>query len=302
MKHGRENLKIFLPGTQYPAGHAKPKTDKAGLLLVAFGTSVPQARTAFDRIEARVREAFSDMEVRRAYTSPTIRKILASRGESRDSTVTALARMMEDGFTHVAVGSLHTVRGKEYEDLVETVRAFLAIPKGFRKAVVGAPLLSSRRDLERVAAAMIENLPPQRKPHEAVLFMGHGTLHPANAYYDALMRHVRALDDLVFVSTVDGSPTIEDLAAELREQGIAKAYLFPFMSVAGEHARTDMAGDRPESWKSVLLKMGIACDPVLQGTAEYENLVDVWVDHLKDAVEALFAPDCVYPWLQSGRT
>ncbi len=57
----------------------------------------------------------------------------------------------------------------------------------------------------------------------------------------------------------------------------------PFMSVAGDHARNDMAGDEPDSWKSILTKAGITCVPVLKGSAEYDNILAIWIDHLKKA-------------------
>ncbi|HSO18462.1 MAG TPA: sirohydrochlorin cobaltochelatase, partial [Desulfosarcina sp.] len=61
---------------------------------------------------------------------------------------------------------------------------------------------------------------------------------------------------------------------------IKTAYLMPFMSVAGDHAKNDMAGDEADSWKSVFTKAGIRCIPILKGTAEFDEFVDIWVDHL----------------------
>jgi hypothetical protein len=54
----------------------------------------------------------------------------------------------------------------------------------------------------------------------------------------------------------------------------------PFMSVAGDHAKNDMAGDEEDSWKSIFTKAGIDCIPVLKGTAEFDRFVDIWVDHV----------------------
>lgn len=48
-------------------GHAKP--DKAGILLVAFGTSVPQPRAACANVERLTRKACPDIPLRWAYTS-----------------------------------------------------------------------------------------------------------------------------------------------------------------------------------------------------------------------------------------
>jgi sirohydrochlorin cobaltochelatase len=54
----------------------------------------------------------------------------------------------------------------------------------------------------------------------------------------------------------------------------------PFMSVAGDHAKNDMAGNEDDSWKSILTRAGIACQPVVNRTAEYNHMVAIWIDHL----------------------
>jgi len=61
----------------------------------------------------------------------------------------------------------------------------------------------------------------------------------------------------------------------------------PFMAVAGDHARNDMAGDEPDSWKSILGKKGYTCEVVLKGTTENPEIVDVWLDHLRIALAHL---------------
>jgi sirohydrochlorin cobaltochelatase len=92
------------------------------------------------------------------------------------------------------------------------------------------------------------------------------------------------LDPRVYVATVEGYPTVNDLLPKLRETKARKVYLMPLMAVAGDHARNDMAGNEPDSWKSVLTKNGYVCETVLKGTAEYPEIVDVWLDHLRVAL------------------
>jgi len=58
----------------------------------------------------------------------------------------------------------------------------------------------------------------------------------------------------------------------------------PFMSVAGDHAKNDMAGDEDDSWKSILSKAGYECKPVLKGTAEYDSFAKIWVSHLGETL------------------
>jgi sirohydrochlorin cobaltochelatase len=265
----------------------KVRKDKPGILLVAFGTTVPAARVAFDNIDRKVRVAFPDIEVRWAYTSRIIRRKLARGGEIIPSEIGALAAMADDGFTRVAVQSLHTIPGQEFHGLARTAKAFEGMPKGIERIVVARPLLATSKDLERAVDALAANFPKERKAGDAVVLMGHGTHHPANNFYPALQYFLWKKDPNALVGTVEGVPLLDDVLAELRKRNVTKAYLMPFMSVAGDHARNDLAGDEPDSWKSILTKAGIECIPVLKGTAEFDAVVDIWVDHLKAAVAAL---------------
>jgi len=110
--------------------------------------------------------------------------------------------------------------------------------------------------------------------------MGHGTHHPSNAFYAALMFQLQLRDPTILVGTVEGYPDLDLIQELLRKKKIKKLYLMPFMSVAGDHAKNDMAGDEDDSWKSILTKAGFECVPVLKGTAEYDEFADIWVDHV----------------------
>jgi sirohydrochlorin cobaltochelatase len=179
----------------------------------------------------------------------------------------------------VAVQSLHTIGGEEFHDLRQSAQAF-HYPGGFQRILVGYPLLATQKDMEKAVGAILENIPKSRKEDEAVVLMGHGTHHPSNAFYAALMFQVQRQDPRVFIGCVEGYPEIDEIKVLLKEKNIKKAYLMPLMSVAGDHARNDMAGPEEDSWKSVLSAAGIECVPILKGTAEYANFVQIWVDHL----------------------
>jgi sirohydrochlorin cobaltochelatase len=258
---------------------------KKGILLVAFGTSVPQAQSAYDRVEEAVKKAFPGMETRWAYTSKIIRAKLAKEGKRLDSPETALARMMEEGFSGVAVLSLHVIPGVEFHDLQNNVQLFSRMAGGIRDLAVARPLLSSHEDMVQVAEALLKNLPPSRTPGDLVLCMGHGSeKHPADAIYAAMNYVFEQLDVNVFVATVDGYPSIQDLLSKIVERKPRKVYLVPFMAVAGDHARNDMAGDGPESWKSILAGKGLNSETVLIGLAEYPEVIDVWLKHLREVL------------------
>ena len=68
--------------------------------------------------------------------------------------------------------------------------------------------------------------------------------------------------------------------------GVCKVILAPFMIVAGDHAKNDMAGDDPESWYSQFKAAGFQVEPVVKGLGEYPGVRSLLVDHLKAAAEA----------------
>ena len=271
---------IILCAAAVAAEHGHKTAKKTGILLVAFGSSEASAQVSFENIDKKTRAAFPDIPVRWAYTSSIIRKKLAKQGKQLDSPEVALAKMMDEGFTHVAVQSLHTIAGAEYHDLRRTVEGFKLIG-GFQRIILAYPLLATQEDMQRAVDGILLIIPPERKASEAVVLMGHGTHHPSNAFYAALMFQLQLKDPNIYVGTVEGYPDINLIKELLLKKNIKKAYLMPFMSVAGDHAKNDMAGDEDDSWKSIITKAGIQCVPILKGTAEYDVFVDMWVDHLR---------------------
>jgi sirohydrochlorin cobaltochelatase len=75
--------------------------------------------------------------------------------------------------------------------------------------------------------ALLKNIPKSRKKTDAVILMGHGTSHPVNAAYAALMYHFQRKDPYVFVGTVEGSPEIDEIKEMLLARKVKTAYLIP---------------------------------------------------------------------------
>lgn len=287
---GLSVLFLFLIlSTQAWAGHDTESPAKKGILLVAFGTTVPEAKGALEHIQSQVATRFPGLPIYWAYSSRQVRSTLADSGTHYDSVATALARMADEGFTHVAVQSLHTIPGAEFQALRETVTAMTGLPKGIKYIELGQPLLSSHEDLVACAQTIMDTLPKKRTPQDAVVLMGHGTHHAANIYYPGLQYYLWQLDPLVFIATVESAPFLDDVRRALQSRQVQTAYLLPFMAVAGDHARNDMAGPEEDSWTSILTSDGLTCIPVLRGTGESEAFVRLWLDHLHIALERIGA-------------
>ncbi|MEG6504752.1 sirohydrochlorin cobaltochelatase [Nitratidesulfovibrio sp. 1201_IL3209] len=280
-------LCLSLPGAAL-AGHGGEPARKDGILLVAFGTTVEEARPALDNIERLVRAAHPGAEIRWAWSARKARASLISEGKPAASPQQALADMAEEGFTHVAVQSFHTITGEEFHGLLATAKAMEGLPKGLTRIAVGLPLLASTDDAESLAVALKSLLPKERKPGEAVVFLGHGNPHhPAALSYPAMQFYLTKADPLAFVGVVEGSPSFDDVARALAERKVRTAWLVPLMAVAGDHAHNDMAGDDPESWASQLRERGITPRPVLRGTASSDSVAAIWLRHLDAALKQL---------------
>ncbi|MEM5788051.1 MAG: sirohydrochlorin cobaltochelatase, partial [Syntrophobacteraceae bacterium] len=262
----------------------KEREHKNAVLIVAFGTSVPEAAVALHEVENRVRKSHREMEVRWAYTSKTIRSRFAAGGKTIDSPETALSRLMGEGYTHVGVLSLHVVPGKEFHDLFSNAMRFAQMRGGFEKIRVARPLLGNHEDLSRVADALCARF-SLADSLEGVVFIGHGNRrHPSDALYIAMDSLLRDRNPNLFAGTVQGNPSPEQIIPKLRAAGIRKVRLIPLMTTAGDHVRKDMAGDIPGSWKSLLAENSIESDALISGLVEYPEIVDVWMDHLHEIV------------------
>ena len=89
----------------------------------------------------------------------------------------------------------------------------------------------------------------------------------------------------IFLATVEAYPSMTSLLPMLKTYGPKKITLAPFMIVAGDHAKNDMDGDDPSSWKSQLEAQGYETVSVLKGLGEYEGIRHLFVEHVKDAIE-----------------
>jgi sirohydrochlorin cobaltochelatase len=276
---------FFTGGTTTQAVSPQPEDLKKGVLLVTFGTTFSEAQAAFDNVEKKIKAAFPGTTVKWAYTSKMIRDKMTRQGKSASSPHQALEKMADQGFTKIFVQSLHTIAGYEYHDLVQTVRKFEHHAKGIENISISGPLLADPEDMAKAARAIRETIPEERARNEAVVLLGHGTHHPSNAAYPALMWRLQRHDQNIFMGTVEGYPGPDVILKELEKNNISTAWLMPFMSMAGDHARNDMAGEGDDSWKSMFEAAGIECKPVLKGFAEYDPFVDIWVSQLQTAMD-----------------
>jgi sirohydrochlorin cobaltochelatase len=259
------------------------------LLSVSFGTSYEETRAkTIDVVDADLAAAFPDRAFYRAWTSGIIiKKVKAERGEHHDTLDEAFARMSADGVDDLVVATMCLMQGGEMNKVSQAAAAWAA--EGNRTVRLAKPLMSDEADQAVVARALCDELADVAQD-DAVLLMGHGTkedgFHGANGVYAQLQDELHALGrDRFFVATVEGTPTFDDALLLLEGCGAKRVVLAPFMIVAGDHARNDLAGDDGDSWASQLAARGFETEVVLKGLGEYAAIQDLVVEHAREAQE-----------------
>lgn len=247
------------------------------IVITSFGTSVPEARASITAVEEVLRSAAPGYSCVRAFTSPTIRRILAGRGEQVPSLTEALEQLCAAGVGKVVVQPTHLLYGYEYDKLKGEADAFAS---RFDQVVVGRPLLADTGDIQRFADGLAQTYP--LRDGEAVVLMGHGTEHFANAAYPALQTalHLKGRDN-IYIGTVEGWPSLDDILDRLTEH---RVLLAPLMLVAGDHAKHDMAGDDPDSWKSRLEQAGYAVTCSFTGLGMLSWVQEMYRERLLDVL------------------
>ncbi len=272
-------LLVMLMITPAMSRESQPK--KSAMLVVSFGTSMPEARKAIDNLVDTVRKEFPGHEVRLSFTSNIIRrKIQREHGDAVPNPSQALAQLNDEGYTHVTIIPTHMIPGEEYDEVRGVASAFgkMSGKFGFEEIRVCSPFLDGVKGCEAVADILMKRFESRLKDKEtAIILMGHGTPeHFANAQYLQLQLALnQKAYGRFFVGTVESSPSLDDVLAELkRHPEIKRLILSPLMIVAGDHANNDMAGeDDPDSWINILRKNGYReIDTYLVGLGEDDNL------------------------------
>ena len=279
----------------------KDSTDK-GLLVVSFGTTHGDTcKETIGAIEAHLAKAMPDRRLYRGWTSSfIIRKLRERDGIEIDTVGEALDRMASEGVRDLLVVPTHLLPGAEYDKVMASLEvsdAALdrsdAVDRTFEKIVVSGPLLDTGEDLKRLTEVIASELlrPSTHAPargSDALVLMGHGSADKpeVNEIYIRLEEEFRRTGhDNVFIGTVEGSPSIDEVTRRLKdwiktkrshlpkrdpelhkqvatdwidedgsemrsEQDSMTVRLAPLMIVAGDHAINDMAGDDSGSWKN----------------------------------------------------
>lgn len=326
------------------AQKAKSGKDVA-VLLVAFGSTWNNAFLAFDATKAAYEQAFPEADVYISFSSDICIN-RASVGENTDDNGNIVKRdyyepryllhaIGASKYSKIYVQSLQVIPGEEFAAVVASVKkfmnngylkdahlddAYLAKLQEDEAIFLGMPLLSDPDVDVPLVASELNAFCKDEAAQGVVAFMGHGNpdsydTFKANIRYTQLEKALQTYSKKYFVGTVDMPDNYkQDVLARMKEQGITegKLYLHALMSIAGDHAHNDMAGQGDEYWDAedeesednswfeffghkgfspIVVKAGN--HP--QGLLEHRGVLNVWIKHTKEAEFLEDAYHSMYP-------
>ena len=259
---------------------------KKAIVVVSFGTSyLEQLKNSIENVEGKIREKFKDYDVYRAFTSHMIiKKLEIVHGLIVEKPEELLERLYIEGYEEVIIQPLHIIPGEEFS-YIKNIEVYFK--DKFKSIKVGRPIFYYQgiEGLPEDYSLFIKSIKGIIEGEEAVVMMGHGTVHPSNAVYGALQS---VLNDEgyknVFVGTVKGYPNFTSVLNKIKKRGIKKVLLMPRMLVAGNHAINDMTSEKDNSWKSMLEAEGIEVKLWTKGLGEVDEFAQLYIDRVDDLI------------------
>ena len=326
------------------AQKAKSNKDVA-VLLVAFGSTWDNAFKAFDKTKTAYEAAFPEADVYVSFSSDICIN-RASVGENVDDNGNVVKRDYYEPryllhaigaakYSKIYVQSLQVIPGEEFAAVVASVKKFmnngyiasahlddeyLAKLAEDEAIFLGMPLLNNPDVDVPAVAEELDKLYKNEAAQGVVAFMGHGNpdtydTFKANVRYTQLEEALHGYSNNYFVGTVDMPDNYkQDVMTRMQERGFndGKIFLHALMSIAGDHAHNDMAGEGEEywdgeepesednSWLEFFNNYGYEANvPVVgnhpQGLLELEGIRNIWIQHTKEAEFLEDAYHSMYP-------
>lgn len=173
------------------------------------------------------------------------------------------------------------IPGIEYQKLVRILEPYRS---SFEKLEIASAVLDRKEDCKKLVPILRDIFHFQRE--NDYILMGHGTEDDANIRYIQMNEaFIEAGLTNVQIASVEARPNLADAISHLQNAGkVDKVVVHPFMVVAGDHARNDMAGET-DSYVAKLREEGYKVSAVVKGLGEYPQFRRIYVGKLQEMLE-----------------
>ena len=264
--------------------------EKDAIVILTFGTTFKETREKnIDSTVQEIQNHYPDIKVATAFTSHIIIKhIKKCEGVCKYlSPEETLNKLLQEGYSGVALVSLSLIPGIEYKYCVELFHEYKF---KFKKMSLSTPLMywqGQKNQADDIMEVLKVLELPEPKKDTAIFLMTHGTPDPSNAYYSVMQAKINLLRDDVFIYTVEGFPSLEDCIEKIKHSAVKKIFLTPFMLAAGNHVVNDMTGEDKNSHREILKSRGFEVEVCLKGLGENKKIREIYLNRAEQAIKFL---------------
>ncbi|MEE9602557.1 MAG: sirohydrochlorin cobaltochelatase [Thermoguttaceae bacterium] len=253
-----------------------PSVDRPAIVLVAFGTTNPEARKVFDHFDAVARKRYPKHDIRWALTSQFVLAKLKKQGIEAKGLDEVVAELQKEGRGSVVFQSLHVAPGQEYSEIHD-------IDTSGMRVAVGSALLADDESIDAVIKAIAIDI--EKDAFNVVACHGNRRHPEFNRQLVALAKNIEAKHANRVVCSVNGQPGTERLAeAKSGAAKLGKVHFIPLMLVAGVHVKDDVLGEESTSWKNIVAAKETTCAKPL---GYRQAVLEVYFKHLDAALAKL---------------
>ncbi len=247
------------------------------IILAAFGTAA-KTRASYEFLGSHIQRRFPEHAIFWAWSSRIIKdKTDEHVAESISNPREVLEELHRRHYPWAVAQSLYLIGGHEFIRLVEDSR------QSPIRTSIGLPLISSPADYLALCASLAPLI--NSHPEQAILLIGHGTDHPAWCAYPALQYFLRHhFGPRIFVGVIEGCPSGPEVIGDITGAGYDEVCVIPLLLVAGMHFQRDLAGDRDDSWMTLLSQAKIKAEILNQGIGVLPAVGDIFCRHIEDAL------------------
>ena len=240
---------------------------------------------------AAIKKVAPKRKVITAFTDRTvIGRIKAKENTVYQTPGEALTQLAAEGYTRVAVVPLALIADEEYE----RCKKICEIGKDkFKRLTCALPLMYSQEqdevagDVQTTINAVSGQFPRQQKK-EALLLTASGTDKPSQTCF---LRMQSKFDDAgytkVFVSTLNGNPTLDTVIGKMKAAKVKSVVLIPFMLTTKDDGAEDVIGDGDQTQNAKLTAAGFTVSIYSHGLGENAAVRNLFVRRADEAWAAL---------------
>ncbi|MFW2366006.1 MAG: sirohydrochlorin cobaltochelatase [Desulforhopalus sp.] len=252
---------------------------KIPTIMVAFGTT-SKAMATYTHLDTYLRGHFPGQEIFWSYSSRVItRRLQELENQHVIHPEELLQKLTARGVEKAVVQSLHLFPGTEFHNLHHLSQ------NSDIDCSSGMPILTSPMDYDEVGELFRPLI--SARPEQAILVLGHGSVHPTWTAYYSLEKLLRQkFHKEIHVGVVEKYPKSDHLVDEIADSGITKVCIIPLFLVTGLHYRRDIMGEGAQSWKSRLQRRNIAVEAIDCGLGLYPGFEQLVIRHILEARKA----------------